>query len=97
MWLLIFLLIQIFLFIVVGGVMTLIIISPIILFLGILELIGALTLNNILNAIQKIPYIGPIISGLIASGIGITLAGIGIWVWINYIFIMLRCLAGPKA
>lgn len=96
MWLFIFLLIQIFLFIVVGGFMTFLIISPIILFIAIVEFIGSLTLNNLLNEIHKIPYIGPIISGIIASGIGVVLMCIGGWVWINYLFIMLRCLGGPK-
>ena len=96
MWLLIFLLIQSFLFIVVGGFYALIIVAPIAIFLIALEFIGSLTLNNLLNGIHKIPVIGPIISGLIASGIGVVITGIGIWVFINYIFIMLRCLGGPK-
>ena len=96
MVLFLFVLLQIFLFIVVGGFLTLIIISPIILSVLIFEFIGSLTFNNILNLIQKIPFIGPIISGIIGSGIGVVMIGIGIWVWVNYLFIMLRCLAGPK-
>ena len=67
MWLLLFLLFQIFVWIVVGGIMAFIVIAPIFIFLGILEFIGSLTLNNILNGIHKIPYIGPIISGIIAK------------------------------
>lgn len=96
MWLLLFLLFQIFLFIVVGGILTLIVISPIILAIGIFEFIGSLTINNILNAIHKIPFIGPIISGIIGSGIGIVIIFIGLWAFVNYIFIMLRCLGGAR-
>ena len=96
MWLLLFLLFQIFLFIVVGGILTLIVISPIILAICIFEFIGSLTINNILNGIHKIPFIGPIISGIIGSGIGIVIIFIGFWAFVNYIFIMLRCLGGAR-
>ena len=96
MWFALYLIIQIFLWVVVGGALAFIVIAPIFIALGLLELIGSLTINNLLNLIHKIPVVGVIFSGLVATGIGVLMIILGVWVWINYAFIMLRCLAGPK-
>ena len=91
-----FLIIQIFLWVVVGGVMAFIVIAPIFIVLGLLELIGSLTINNLLNLIHRIPVIGVIFSGIVATGIGVLMIILGIVVWINYAFIFLRCIGGAK-
>ena len=96
MWDFIFVMLQIFLWIVVGGIFTVILAIPVIAVLGIFELIMKLTLNNIFMVIHKIPLIGPVISGIVCTGIGAIICVLGIIVWVNYIFISLRCIAGPK-
>ena len=58
---------------------------------------SCLTLNNLLLLIHRIPLVGPIFSGLIATGIGVVLIFFGLWVWVNYIFIALRCIGGSNA
>ena len=95
-WLAITMLIQIFLWVVVGGALAFIVIAPIFLCIFLIWLIGSLTINNLLNLIHKIPILGVIVSGLIATGIGVMIIILGIWVWVNYAFIMLRCIGGPK-
>ena len=97
MWLALFILVQIFLWLVVGGILTIIILAPIFIVLMLFELLGKLTINNLLLLIHRIPLVGPIFSGLIATGIGVVLIFFGLWVWVNYIFIMLRCIGGPNA
>ena len=94
MWL--FLIIQIFLWVVVGGVMAFIVIIPVFLTIVLLELIGKLTINNLLNLIRKVPILGPIFSGVVATGIGVLIIFLGIWFWINYAFIMIRCIGGSN-
>lgn len=94
MWL--FLIIQIFLWVVVGGAMAFIVIIPVFLTILLLELIGKLTINNLLNLIHKIPLFGQVFSGVIATGIGVLIIFLGIWFWINYAFIFLRCIGGSK-
>ena len=96
MWFALFILLQIFLWVVVGGILTIIVIAPVFIALLLLELLGKLTLNNLLLLIHKIPVVGPIFSGLVATGIGVVMIFFGIWVWVNYIFIALRCIGGPK-
>lgn len=96
MWFALFILFQIFLWVVVGGILTIIVIAPVFIALLLLELLGKLTLNNLLLLIHKIPVVGPIFSGLVATGIGVVMIFFGIWVWVNYIFIALRCIGGPK-
>ena len=94
MWL--FLIIQIFLWVVVGGMMAFIVIIPVFLTIVLLELIGKLTINNLLNLIRKVPIFGPIFSGVVATGIGVLIIFLGIWFWINYAFIMIRCIGGSN-
>ena len=94
MWL--FLIIQIFLWVVVGGMMAFIVIIPVFLTIVLLELIGKLTINNLLNLIRKVPILGPIFSGVVATGIGVLIIFLGIWFWINYAFIMIRCIGGSN-
>jgi len=96
MWFALFILFQIFLWVVVGGFLAIIVISPIFIALGLLELIAGLTINNILLLIRKIPILGLIFTGVVATGIGVVMIFFGIWVWVNYLFIALRCIGGPK-
>ena len=96
MWFALFILFQIFLWVVVGGFLAIIVIAPILILLGLLELIGALTVNNILRLIRKIPILGLIFTGVVSTGIGVVMIVFGLWVWVNYLFIALRCIGGPK-
>ena len=96
MWFALFILIQIFLWVVVGGLMTLIVVAPIFIVLMLFELLGKLTINNLLNLIHRVPILGPIFSGIVATGIGVVMIFFGLWVWVNYIFIALRCIGGPN-
>ena len=92
----IYVLIQIFLWIVVGGFYVIMLALPIIGALLIFEFIMGATINNILMGAYKIPLIGPLFSGLIGSGIGILMIIIGLIVWVNYMFIVLRCIGGAR-
>lgn len=94
MWTALFFIIQIFLWVVVGGALAFIVIAPVFILVGLLEFLGAATINNLLNLIHKVPVLN-LFSGLVATGIGVLLIFLGLWVWINYAFIMLRCLGGP--
>jgi len=93
---LLFLLFQIVLWIVVGAFYAIVTILPIIIFIGFWEVLSAATWNNLLNAIHKIPFIGPVISGVLGMAIGAILCFIGVFVWINYAFIFLRCIGGGR-
>ena len=95
MWQLIYVLVQIFLWIVCGGLFVAILALPIIAAIAIFEFITSITINNIFMLIHKVPIIGPFISGIICSGIGAIICVFGVIIWINYIFIMLRCIGGP--
>ena len=76
--------------------MAFIVIIPVFLTIVLLELIGKLTINNLLNLIRKVPILGPIFSGVVATGIGVLIIFLGIWFWINYAFIMIRCIGGSN-
>ena len=78
------------------GILAFIVIAPIFLAIVALEMLGKLTLNNLLNLIHKVPVIGVIFSGLVATGIGVLMIVFGIWVWVNYAFIALRGIGGPR-
>ena len=96
MWTALYFIIQIFLWVVVGGAMAFIVIAPIFILVGLGEFLGAATINNLLNLIHKIPVLGVIVSGLVATGIGVLMIFLGLWVWVNYAFIVLRCIGGQK-
>ena len=89
-------LIQVFLWIIIGGVFVIILALPIILALGALEFIAAATVNNVLMLIYRIPLLGPLFTGLVCSAVGIIMIILGGIVWVNYMFITIRCIAGGK-
>ena len=96
MWTALFFIIQIFLWLVVGGALAFIVIAPIFILELLLELLASLTINNLLNMVHKVPVLGVIVSGLVGTGIGVLLIFLGLWVWVNYAFIVLRCIGGPR-
>lgn len=95
MWQFIYVLVQIFLWVVGGAFFTLLLAIPIIGAVAIFEFIMSFTFNNILVGAHKIPIIGPLFSGIIGSGIGVIICVLGLIVWVNYLFIVLRCIGGP--
>lgn len=89
-------LLQIFLWVICGAFFAIVTILPIIAVCGLFVLIMAATLNNLLTAVHKIPILGPIISGIIGTAIGVVIIAVGVAVWIDYAFIFIRCIGGGR-
>lgn len=96
MWDFIFVILQIFLWVVVGAFYVVMLALPIIAAIAVFEFVMSLTVNNVFMWIHKIPFIGPVISGAVCSGIGVVMCILGIIVWVNYLFIVLRCIGGAR-
>ena len=93
---LIYVISQVLLWVIIGAFYVIVLALPILAAIGIFEFIMSFTFNNILMGIHKIPVIGPIVSGIISTGIGIIMCIIGIVVWVNYMFITVRCIGGGR-